>query len=135
VRVDGSPKQVTSQRFCEMLRKFSELHPYRPEFSTQPTPRIEAMRQARERGRHTAREWWALVVKVGRRCHYCGIECSPLKRPSQRITKDHRIPVSRGGSDAIENIVVACRGCNSEKSNMTEDEYLQMWNPRPRPVL
>jgi hypothetical protein len=122
-------KQVTSQRFCEALRKFSDIHPFRPEFLTPATPRAEAMRAARELGRHTAQEWFALVRSVDSRCYYCGIQCRPWPK-FQRITKDHKVPVSRGGSDAIGNIVVACKRCNSEKSNMTDEEYLAMWCPR-----
>lgn len=30
---------------------------------------------------------------------------------------DHRYPVSRGGSDDIENLSVCCVGCNREKSD------------------
>lgn len=122
--------QVTSRRFCDTLRKLTEIHPPRPEFLIPGSPRVEAMRAARERGQHTAREWFALGRSVGWRCHYCGIQCHSRNRPSQRATKDHRIPVTRGGSDAIDNIVVACKQCNSEKATLTDQEYLSMWNPR-----
>lgn len=137
--VDGKRlrPQVTSQRFCEAVKKFSEMHPYRPEFSipvgTAPN-RVEAMRAARALGRHTAQEWFALVRSVNSECYYCERKCQRL--PSyMRITKDHRIPVSRGGSDAIDNIVVACQRCNSEKSDMTDVEFLSMWRPRREAMI
>lgn len=114
-------QQVTSKRFCDALRKFSAMHPYRPEFSVQPSPRVEVMREARERGRHTAQEWWALVRSVERRCAYCGRETA--HRGPWRMTKDHILPVSRGGSDAIDNLCVACKQCNSNKGTLTGDEY------------
>ena len=135
IQLASGRKQVTSTRFCETLRRFSELHPYRAEFSIPLQVRAEAMLAARERGSHTAKEWHALVVAVNRHCFYCGIQCNSWNRPSQRITKDHRMPVSRGGSDAIENIVVACKRCNSEKSNLTDEEYLAMRTTRPEPSL
>lgn len=121
-------KQVTSRRFCEALRKLTAAHPYRPEFATPPPPRVEAMRAARLRGRHTAGEWYALVRSVKRRCFYCDRECA--SRGPWRLTKDHKVPVSRGGSDAIDNLAVACKQCNSEKATLTADEYLAMWRPR-----
>lgn len=36
---------------------------------------------------------------------------------------DHVIPVSRGGSDARTNLVVACWRCNREKLTFTPDEW------------
>lgn len=123
--------QVTSALFCEAVREFSAMHPYRPEFGMQRTvePRAEMMRQARERGRHTAQEWWALYRGVGGRCFYCDVQCASWPQ-HRRPTKDHRIPVSRGGSDSIGNIVVACKRCNSEKSTMTDVEFLAIFRPR-----
>lgn len=116
-------REVADRLFCHALRKFSSMHPYRPEYGdpTRHLPRIDAMRAARERGSHTDAEWFALVRSVRRRCAYCGCETRPVGE--WRLTMDHIVPVSRGGSDAIENLCVACAGCNSDKGTMTGDEY------------
>lgn len=47
------------------------------------------------------------------RCRYCG------RTPDDEITLevDHVIPVSKGGSDEIENLVTSCFDCNRGKSN------------------
>ena len=50
-------------------------------------------------------------------CVYCG--CDNRKT----LTLDHVIPQSKGGKDAWDNLVTACKRCNSEKSNLTVDEY------------
>lgn len=63
----------------------------------------------------TAAEWLTLVTACGGRCSYCGAE-GPL-------TADHRMPLSRGGSNSIDNILPACRRCNSRKHTQTEDEF------------
>lgn len=38
-------------------------------------------------------------------------------------TKDHLIPVSRGGPHGLRNIVVCHRKCNEDKANRTLEEY------------
>src|SRR5580765_5993985 len=49
--------------------------------------------------------------KTGGHCHYCGCELHPF----WSFTIDHVIPKSRGGTNAIENLVAACPVCNIEK--------------------
>lgn len=39
-------------------------------------------------------------------------------------TIDHKIPVSRGGTSNIDNLVIACHPCNSGKRNKTDYEYM-----------
>ena len=41
------------------------------------------------------------------------------------IEIDHRLPVSRGGQNEIENLVLSCLHCNRSKQNKTEIEYNQ----------
>jgi hypothetical protein len=36
---------------------------------------------------------------------------------------DHRIPLSRGGRHEIDNVIPACKPCNSRKHIRTEDEF------------
>lgn len=58
------------------------------------------------------------------RCFYCCKPLSLLAAPGALIaSKDHKTPVSRGGSDLIDNIVPACIPCNSRKGDMTEEEF------------
>ncbi len=37
---------------------------------------------------------------------------------------DHRIPLSRGGSNGAGNIVIACPSCNLSKSNKLPSEWI-----------
>ncbi|HEY8415284.1 MAG TPA: RNA-guided endonuclease IscB, partial [Thermaerobacter sp.] len=62
----------------------------------------------------------ALVAAYGPRCAYCGGP-GPL-------TIDHVVPRSRGGTNAWENLLPACRACNQAKGNRTPEE----WGVRPR---
>lgn len=54
---------------------------------------------------------------MGDLCFYCG-----QKKPE---TLDHLLPLTRGGDNSIENLVLACRPCNSQKNNKTPQEYYE----------
>lgn len=68
-------------------------------------------------GSHTASEWLDLCRLYNWRCAYCN-------RGDCRLEKDHKIPLSRGGSDSITNIAPACISCNRKKRASTVDEFL-----------
>lgn len=57
----------------------------------------------------TAAEWQAILREHNYQCHYC--------RQTVRLTIDHVIPLSRGGTHVRENVVPACGPCNSKKGN------------------
>lgn len=69
------------------------------------------MKMASE-GSHTFGEWELLKKQYGYTCLACG-----KKPPEITLSEDHIIPLSRGGSDYIENIQPLCRSCNSKKYN------------------
>src|SRR3990167_896224 len=54
-------------------------------------------------------------------CQYCG-----QRHPVRQLTKDHVVPRSAGGKTTWENIVTACKKCNSLKDDKTCDEA-GMW--------
>ncbi|WP_406585132.1 HNH endonuclease [Deinococcus aetherius] len=49
------------------------------------------------------------------RCHYCGEVLELVGRNKFQV--DHFIPLSRGGANAMNNIVCACPGCNRAKGS------------------
>lgn len=79
-------------------------------------------RQANPKGSHTFKEWIELLVKHDNKCFYCGVRMTKKAGLRQR-TRDHIVPISKGGSDDISNIVPACRSCNSSKSTKTLEEW------------
>ena len=66
----------------------------------------------------TTEEWHRLLFEYLYACGYCGAWTA--------LTADHRIPLVRGGSNDVTNLIPACRICNSRKGTMTESEYRQL---------
>jgi len=54
-------------------------------------------------------------------CQYCGRDQS-LLRHRECLTRDHLIPLSRGGSNMWDNVVTACSTCNARKGNHLPEE-------------
>ena len=51
------------------------------------------------------------------RCFYCGEQ-------EKKLTLDHIIPKSRGGTDRVINLTTACLKCNQQKDNQLPEEFL-----------
>lgn len=58
------------------------------------------------------------------KCAYCGSEA--------KLTLDHLLPKSRGGSDSGDNLVYCCQKCNSSKHNK---DYFEWVAEKRMPVL
>ena len=58
-----------------------------------------------------------LLEKWGRKCVYCGQEGVPIEI-------DHIHPKSRGGSDRVSNLTLACHDCNQAKGNSPLEQFL-----------
>ncbi len=57
-----------------------------------------------------------LLDKWDRKCTYCGAINVPLE-------VEHIVPKSRGGSNRVSNLTLACNDCNRDKGNKTAAEF------------
>lgn len=112
--------------YTRMLRQKPEYKAKRRMYNKKPEVKDMARRYKLKRREiepgHDWKEWITLLKKYNNRCYYCGVKMTKKEGPRQR-TRDHLIPLSRGGTDTLENIVPACRSCNSKKGTKTLEEF------------
>jgi hypothetical protein len=58
----------------------------------------------------------ALFARDRHVCAYCG-----GRFRERELSRDHVVPLSRGGADRWMNVVTACRACNSRKDNRSPE--------------
>lgn len=70
------------------------------------------------------------IVKIRKeQCGYCG---AALNGGGEI---DHKTPVSRGGSNWPDNLILSCLSCNREKGNKTYVEYIEWCKERGLSVI
>ncbi len=87
-------------------KKYRRKHKARIYFHTQ-------QRRAMQKsvgGSHTLGEWEDLKAQYNWTCPSCR-----KSEPEIKLTEDHIIPLSKGGSCNIENIQPLCHSCNCKK--------------------
>ena len=101
------------RRYCLITAISMEL----VRFDTQAlqTPEVSGVEyQQGELFGYEVREY--LMEKFNHTCAYCGATDIPLEI-------EHIIPKSRGGSNRVSNLTIACADCNLRKSNQTAEEF------------
>jgi 5-methylcytosine-specific restriction endonuclease McrA len=63
-------------------------------------------------------EQWAALQATWGGCAYCGVSDTPLQR-------DCVLALSRGGRYTLDNVVPACRSCNTSKWNDEVTSWLR----------
>jgi 5-methylcytosine-specific restriction endonuclease McrA len=117
----------TTVNWVERLQRLAPITALSQElvrFDTQAmqNPEISGVEyQQGELAGYEVREY--LLEKWNRTCAYCGATHVPLEI-------EHIQPKSRGGSDRVSNLTLACRPCNEHKGNRLIEAFL-----KDRPVL
>lgn len=107
--IDTFNDTMTRCLLCQALyeiRGFDIITPEKP--ANVEIRNIRSHRISINGGTHSDAEWSALLEKYNYTCLACGRNDLPM-------TKDHIIPVVRGGKNSIDNLQPLCMPCNSKK--------------------
>ncbi|NEP01094.1 MAG: HNH endonuclease, partial [Symploca sp. SIO2E9] len=123
---------LTIKTWVERLRRFCPISAISMElvrFDTQlmQNPEVSGvLYQQGELAGYEVREY--LLQKWGRKCAYCDKEGVPLE-------VEHIQPRSKGGSDRVSNLTLACTKCNQKKGNKPVEQFLSRKPERLKRIL
>ena len=80
--------------------------------------RRKSIRNANKKSRITKEIIEKVLEIYSGKCAYCGCECYD----GHHI--DHKIPLSKGGGNEIENLALSCPNCNWSKRDKTDIEFI-----------
>ena len=118
-------EEISKQRETYYRERSEHLRKYSAQYRQTERGRMSIKsanhnRKARKKsagGSHTAVELQEQFHRQRGRCYYCKVKLG------KRWHGDHIIPLSKGGSNSIDNIVVACPDCNQSKYNKMLHEW------------
>ena len=70
----------------------------------------------KEMRKEVMENYFYIREKVFKKYHYRCIYC---KREDVKLTIDHKVPISRGGTNDLKNLCCACEACNFDKKDLT----------------
>ena len=110
-------KHTHRDAYHAIVRRYWEGHPEKERIK-------DRIKKHRRRSRlrnlpHTFTEgdWLVTLEAFAHSCAYCA--ASDIK-----LQQDHFVPLSKGGAYVVENIVPACKSCNSSKRDKDVAEWL-----------
>lgn len=109
-----------SNRLTERAKTAADVR-WGPDQKKSHLTRSGRLETGRQLGRHSGKEWQALLQALGTNCLKCG---------AVNIVKDHIVPLYQGGSDGLENIQPLCDRCNGGKGADTTDFRPKDWETR-----
>jgi HNH endonuclease len=81
----------------------------------------------------TTNEQEQIIDRAQRRCEYC--QC-PMDYSSQPFVCEHITPIAKGGETSLDNLALACGGCNGYKYTKEDaidpasSENVPLYHPR-----
>jgi len=118
--------------YCKQYREENReyVKSYRREYKTNNRELFNKYKQKRRAIKKglvstlTTEQWEEIKRDFNHQCAYCGMtEKEHTKECGEQLHQEHFIPVSDKGEHTINNIIPACRSCNSSKGNKNFFEW------------
>ncbi len=120
-----NPKRVAENMWKARRRQPGHFKEYADNYRAENPDKIalyQKRRGERRKGINTnipIAAWRNLVAVYGGRCYYCG--------QLGASSKDHRVPLSKGGEHSVDNIVLSCLTCDSRKHALSVKEFSERY--------
>ncbi len=95
-------------------------HPERGKANAKVAGHRRRARKASVGGKFTKVDIQNMYVSQGAHCYYCSVSIE------EAYHIEHMTPISRGGSNWIDNICLACVPCNRTKGVKTAEEFMNV---------
>ena len=119
-------RKANPEKVAETRRNWQRANPEKVAESSlkwrKANPEKERAKKLRRRARKAGAAGNCTVEQLKARFDYYGNKCYNCGS-DEKLHADHRIPLSRGGSNHPANIIPLCRSCNSSKGTKTETEF------------
>ena len=112
---DRKYREANPEKVAERKRKYREENPAK----VKAYHHNRRASKANAAGTCSAEQLKARFDYYGNRCAVCGSD--------EKLHADHRIPLSRGGSNHPANFIPLCQSCNLSKGTKTEAEFKQFF--------
>lgn len=113
-------RRANADHFNALRRIWWANNPLKVKGFNRKSAAIRRARVANAEGSFTQAELRALFGQQRGLCWWCGVKLE------QGFHADHRVPLAKGGTNSINNIVLACPKCNLSKGAKLPHE----WNGR-----
>lgn len=107
--------EKNSEYLKQKIKKYYDLNPMK----SKERGRISRSKSFGFKKTFNECDFKAKLEQQNFKCFYCGKHIDYTN-----CTRDHYIPLIKGGSDTIENIVACCKSCNSKKRNMLPEDFM-----------
>lgn len=107
---------------CEAIRDKARQYHYteRGKIVHRASSHNRRSRKRNATGTHSAEDLRQQYERQKGKCYYCHLN---LGKGKNAYHADHVVPLSRGGSNSIDNIVITCSTCNLKKHSRMPSEW------------
>ncbi len=98
-------------------KRYSENHPERVKIAARVAQSKRRSLKRTNAGSHTRADVELLIKTQNEKCWWCGCKLS------DKYHVDHRVALSRGGSNSANNLCITCERCNLSKGKKLPHEW------------